>query len=166
VILSPLRPVPVRNYLHCLDELLNSSNVSSFSSGLLLAKSVCAVHRFFEDHHHQKRQWLSTFRSPENCDRDDLCLFLGGVGCAPKRARIDAVWIEFEHLFIELTRVRSCFVQAVEIAKVFRVSAMIRGSSSFSGTLCPATTAFGFRASSLSSVEIHSSRLCVSVSPR
>src|SRR5258707_4418468 len=47
-----------------------------------------------------------------------LCLFLGGVGCAPKRARIDAVWIEFEHYVIELTRVRSCFVQAVEIAKV------------------------------------------------
>src|SRR5260221_11148680 len=46
-----------------------------------------------------------------------LCLFLGGVGCAPKRARVDAVWIEFEHGVIELTGVRSCFVQAVEIAK-------------------------------------------------
>src|SRR5580704_18400250 len=48
----------------------------------------------------------------------NLCLSLGGVGCAPKRARIDAVRIEFEHCVIELTRVRSCFVQAVEITKV------------------------------------------------
>jgi len=47
-----------------------------------------------------------------------LCLFLGGVGCAPKRARIDAIWIEFEHGVIELARVHGCFVQAVEVAKV------------------------------------------------
>src|ERR1700732_4593337 len=38
-----------------------------------------------------------------------LCLFLGGVGCAPKRARIGAIWIEFEHYVIELPRVRRCF---------------------------------------------------------
>jgi hypothetical protein len=41
-----------------------------------------------------------------------LCLFLGGVGYAPKRARINAVWIQLEHCIIELPRVRSCFVQA------------------------------------------------------
>src|SRR3979490_3266990 len=45
-----------------------------------------------------------------------LCLLLGGVRCAPKRARIDAIWIELEHCVIELARVHGCFVQAVEIA--------------------------------------------------
>jgi hypothetical protein len=47
-----------------------------------------------------------------------LCLLLGGVRCAPKRARIDAIWIEFKHCVIELARVHGCYVQAVEIAKV------------------------------------------------
>ena len=47
-----------------------------------------------------------------------LRLLLGGVRRAPKRAWIDAVWIEFEHRVIELARVRRCRVQAVEIAKV------------------------------------------------
>src|SRR6202162_5369944 len=47
-----------------------------------------------------------------------LHFFLGGVGCAPKRARINPVRIEIKHCVIELTRVRSCFVQAVEIAEV------------------------------------------------
>jgi hypothetical protein len=47
-----------------------------------------------------------------------LCLLLRGVRCASKRARIDAIWIEFEHCVIELARVHCCFVQAVEIAKV------------------------------------------------
>src|SRR6476619_1272605 len=46
------------------------------------------------------------------------CFFLGGAGCTPKRARIGPVWIEIKHCVIELTRVRSCFVQAVEIAEV------------------------------------------------
>src|ERR1700757_1374451 len=46
------------------------------------------------------------------------CFFLGGAGCTPKRARIDPVWIEIKHCVIELTLVRSCFVQAVEITKV------------------------------------------------
>ena len=47
-----------------------------------------------------------------------LCLLLSGVRCAPKRARIDSIWIEFEHCVIELARGHGCFVQAVEIAKV------------------------------------------------
>src|ERR1700693_567897 len=47
-----------------------------------------------------------------------LCLLLGGVRRAPQGARIDAIWIEFEHCVKELARVQGCFVQAVEIAKV------------------------------------------------
>jgi hypothetical protein len=30
----------------------------------------------------------------------------------PKRARVNAVWIQLEHCIKELPRVRSCFVQA------------------------------------------------------
>ena len=118
----------------------------------------------------ERQRYLSSFShcAPHKYSSvgSTLCLLLGGVRCAPKRARIDAIWIEFEHCVIELARVHGCFVQAVESAKVLPGLGNDAGSLSFSGTLCPATTAFGFRASSLSSVEIHSSLLSVSVSPR
>lgn len=38
--------------------------------------------------------------------------FLAVLATPPKRARINAVWIQVEHCIIELPRVRSCFVQA------------------------------------------------------
>src|SRR5258707_13038288 len=44
-------------------------------------------------------------------------LLLGGGRCAPKRARIDAIWVGVEHGVRELARVRGCFVPAVDIAK-------------------------------------------------
>src|SRR5713226_1941770 len=50
--------------------------------------------------------------------REALSLLLGGVCRAPKRARIDAIWIEFEHGVIELARSGRRVVQAIEIADV------------------------------------------------
>jgi hypothetical protein len=66
------------------------------------------------------------------------------IGCAPKRARIDPVWIEIKHCVIELTRVRSCFVQAVEIAKVLSRLANDAGIIVVFRHLMPGDHGFGF----------------------
>jgi len=57
------------------------------------------------------------------------------VLAAPQASRIDAVFpprIEFRHYVIELTRVRTCFVQASRNREGIARTTMNRGSSSFS----------------------------------
>src|ERR1700726_3433898 len=61
-----------------------------------------------------RQTWVSTLRRGSA----SLYLFLGSVGPAPKRTRVDAIGIDFQHRVVEFARGLGCRIQPIEIAKV------------------------------------------------
>src|SRR5260370_11602696 len=68
----------------------------------------------------ERRRYLehSPGRSGQSTAWLYLCVFLRGVCCAPERAWVGAIGIDFQHRVVELACGRGCCIQAIEIAKV------------------------------------------------